>query len=185
MDAPTLITDRLTIAPLAASRFEQHFSNMSDARVVEWLGSGQPQERIEAWRRFCQGAGLWPLLGYGYWSVIERASDRMIGMGGFARFERGIAQLDGVPEAGWAFAHDAWGKGIASEFLATAISWADAAIDAAEIRCIISPGNGASIRVAEKNGFTQIDSTADVFGEIGVYARLRQPSPSGGDQAPS
>ena len=171
MEAPTLTTDRLVIAPLVASRFEQHFANMSDARVVEWLGSGQPQERIEAWRRFCQGAGMWPLLGYGYWSVVERASDRMIGLGGFARFERGIDQLEGFPEAGWAFAYEAWGKGIASEFLATALAWADASIDADQIRCIISPGNGASIRVAEKNGFTRIDTTTDIYGEIDVYAR--------------
>lgn len=173
MEAPTLSTDRLIIAPLMADRFEQHFANMSDARVVQWLGSGQPQERIEAWRRFCQGAGLWPLLGYGYWGVIERASDGMIGMGGFARFERGIAQLEGYPEAGWAFAHDAWGKGIASEFLAAAFRWADRAVEAAEIRCIISPGNGASIRVAEKNGFARIDTTSDIHGEIGVFARRR------------
>jgi RimJ/RimL family protein N-acetyltransferase len=172
MEAPTLTTDRLIIAPLSASRFNEHFSNMSDARVVEWLGSGQPQERIEAWRRFCQGAGLWALLGYGYWGVIERASDRMIGMGGFARFERGIPQLEGFPEAGWAFAHNAWGKGIASEFLTAILTWADASIDAAQIRCIISPGNGASIRVAEKNGFAKIDTATDIYGEIGVYTRF-------------
>ncbi len=176
MDAPTLTTHRLLIAPISADRFEQHFANMSDARVVEWLGSGQPQDRIEAWRRFCQGAGMWPLLGYGYWGVIDRATDRMVGMGGFARFERGIAQLEGYPEAGWAFAHDAWGKGIASEFLAAATAWADACIDAPEIRCIISPGNGASIRVAEKNGFVRIDKTTDIYGEIGVYARARSGS---------
>jgi RimJ/RimL family protein N-acetyltransferase len=178
MEAPTLTTDRLAIAPLAASRFERHFANMSDARVVEWLGSGQPQERVEAWRRFCQGAGMWSLLGYGYWAVIERQSDQMIGMGGFAKFERGIAQLERFPEAGWAFGHDAWGRGIASEFLAAALVWADGAIDAEEIRCIISPGNGASIRVAEKNGFTQIDSAIDAFGDIGIYARPRRRAPS-------
>lgn len=176
MDAPTIATDRLLIAPLSADRFDQHFANMSDPRVVEWLGSGQPQDRIEAWRRFCQGAGMWPLLGYGYWGVIERTSGRMVGMGGFARFERGIAQLEGYPEAGWAFAHAAWGKGFASEFLAAACGWADASIDTPEIRCIISPGNGASIRVAEKNGFVRIDTTTDLYGEIGIYARARSGS---------
>ena len=173
MEAPTLITDRLFIAPLAVDRFDQHFANMSDARVVEWLGSSEPQPRIEAWRRFCQGAGLWSLLGYGYWGVIDRTTDRMVGMGGFARFERGIAPLEGYPEAGWAFAHDAWGRGIASEFLAAALAWADTDIDAPEIRCIISPGNGASIRVAEKNGFVRIETATDIYGEIGVYARRR------------
>ena len=171
MHAPTLTTDRLIIAPLAAARFGQHFANMSDPRVVEWLGSGQPQQRIERWRRFCQGAGMWPLMGYGYWGVVERSTDRMIGMGGFARFERGIIQLEGYPEAGWAFAHDAWGKGIASEFLSAALKWADACIGAKEIRCIISPGNGASIHVAQKSGFAQIDIAADIFGEIAIFAR--------------
>jgi RimJ/RimL family protein N-acetyltransferase len=176
--APTLETVRLVIAPLEAVRFDEHAANMSDPRVVRWLGLSGPQERIEAWRRFCQGAGMWSLIGYGYWGVIERATDRLVGLGGLARFERGMAQLEGLPEAGWAFAHDAWGRGIASEFLAAVLAWADATLDEPEIRCIIAPENGASIRVAEKNGFALIDHAADAYGPVSVYARVTPPAPS-------
>jgi len=177
-EAPTLETARLRIAPLEAARFDQHVANMTDPRVIQWLGLNGPQERIETWRRFCQGAGLWPLLGYGYWGVIERATDRMIGLGGIARFERGLPPLEGYPEAGWAFAQDAWGQGIASEFLAAVFAWADATHDMPEIRCIIAPENIASIRVAEKQGFVLINRTIDAHGPIGVYARVTPPAPS-------
>ena len=35
--------------------------------------------------------------------------------------------------------------------------WADTVLKAPLTRCIIEPGNGASIRVAEKAGYTEID----------------------------
>jgi hypothetical protein len=41
----------------------------------------------------------------------------MMGMGGLARFERGLAQLEGVAETGYAFVYDASGQGNATEFM--------------------------------------------------------------------
>lgn len=171
MQAPTLHTDRLILAPLEARRFAEHFVNVSDTRVTQWIGTGQPQSRIEAWRRFCQGAGLWALLGYGYWGVIDRANDRMVGMAGLADFKRGMAELGGYPEAGWAFSADVWGRGVASETVAAILEWADHELRAPEVRCIIAPGNTASIRVAQKNGFVEIGRNEGELGVSLVFAR--------------
>src|SRR3546814_8066897 len=65
--------------------------------------------------KFLGAAGLWPVMGYGYWVFADRADDRLVGMGGLAYFCRGIAELEGFPEAGWAFDADHWGAGLATE----------------------------------------------------------------------
>lgn len=171
MLAPTLHTPRLTLTPLRQELFDQHHATMSDPRVMAHIGGGQPQTRIEAWRRFCQGAGLWALVGYGYWAILDRTSGRMIGLGGLAQFERPIAELQGYPEVGYALNADWWGRGLASEFLGAALAWADATLNDREIRCIISPDNAASIRVAEKNGFVAISGGADEAGAYLLFAR--------------
>src|SRR3546814_1134990 len=95
-------------------------------------------------------------MGFGYWVFADRASDALIGMGGLSYFGRGIPELEGVPEAGWAFDADHWGAGYATEAMTAALGWADAHLEAADVRCIIDPGNKASERVAAKLGFKRI-----------------------------
>ncbi len=109
-------------------------------------------------------------MGYGYWTVLDRASRRVVGTGGFGRFERGIPELDGYPEAGWAFAADTWGRGIASEFVAAAVGWADTQ-GYAETRCIIAPANVPSVRVAEKNGYVVLGEVTNILGTSLLFRR--------------
>lgn len=171
MVPPTILTDRLILAAPSASFFEQHFATMRDPRVSERIGSGEPQSRVEAWRRYCQAAGMWSLVGYGYWAVLHRASGTMIGFGGLANFERGIAQLEGAPEAGWAFNADWWGRGLATEFVGAVVRWADTTLPARELRCVISPDNLASYRVASRNGFAQGGIVVHDGQELQLFAR--------------
>lgn len=81
--------------------------------------------------------GLWLLV-----VPLTGASGNFLGNGGLAWFDRGVAGLEGVPEAGWAFIPDAWGKGLATEAMAAVLAWGDTALKAPEIRCIIDPGIG-------------------------------------------
>jgi RimJ/RimL family protein N-acetyltransferase len=104
----------------------------------------------------------------------DKATDQLIGMGGLSYFGRGIAELEGGPEAGWAFDADHWGGGLATEAMAAVLAWADAHLDVRDVRCIIEPGHGASERVAAKLGFALIGSS-DVLPEmVNLYARPRQ-----------
>jgi RimJ/RimL family protein N-acetyltransferase len=113
---------------------------------------------------------MWSLFGYGYWAFVERESGRFVGNGGLAQFERGISDLEGFPEAGWAFTPDAWGKGYATEAMTAILGWADAT-NLGEIRCIIDRGNAASHNVAAKLGFTKFAESHDVIGDLFVYRR--------------
>jgi RimJ/RimL family protein N-acetyltransferase len=177
MKAPILETDRLILRAVEVDLFQQQHAFMSDPRVMAFIGGGEPRSRQESWTKFCQAAGMWPLLGYGYWAFTDRKTGAMIGMGGLGNFERGIDQLAGYPEAGWAFSADVWRKGMATEAMAAVFGWSDTNLDAPEIRCIIDPQNAPSIRVAEKLGFTRIDEVENELGVSIVFSRAR---PGGG-----
>lgn len=169
MIAPTLTTQRLTLAPLSLDHWEPYAVAWADARMTAFIG-GKPRARQESWVKFTQAAGLWSLLGFGYWAFLDRATGAFLGNGGLARFERGIPELDGYPEAGWAFVPDAWGRGLATEAIAAVLEWADTALQA-EVRCIIDPGNIASQKVAAKLGFQHFADNDGIIGPVGVYRR--------------
>ena len=171
MQVPTLTTGRLVLREIAMGDWEPYAAMWSDPRVTAYIG-GASRPRDIAWTKFCQSAGLWPLLGYGYWTVCDRTDDMFLGIAGFAQFERGYASLSGFPEAGWAFSAETWGRGIASETIGAIVAWADTHLAVAETRCMIDHDNIASARVAKVNGYV---ATGKCAGEIPVF---RRPVPS-------
>lgn len=174
MIAPTLTTARLSIEPMSLQHWEDYAATWADPRMTEFIG-GEPRTRNISWGKMLQGIGLWSLFGYGYWSFVERESGNFVGNGGLAQFERGIPELEGYPEAGWAFAPDAWGKGYATEAMGAILEWADATT-LGETRCIIDPGNAASHNVAAKLGFGKFAESHDVIGDLFIYRREPQPA---------
>ncbi len=170
MRAPTLETERVILRGVELGDFDAYARMWADPAVTQFIG-GTPRARDASWRRFCQAAGLWPLLDYGYWAAIGRNDGALIGIAGFGRFERGIDALEGYPEAGWAFKPAVWGQGIAGEVVATMIAWADSALPAPETRCLIDVGNAASVKIAVRNGFAAVAEMGD---GARVFGRLRQ-----------
>ena len=172
MQALTLKTNRLILAPKSLDHWEAYAAAWADPAMTEFIG-GKPRTRTESWGKFLAAAALWQFMGYGYWSFLDRATGKFLGNGGLSWFERGVAGLEGVPEAGWAFIPEAWGKGLATEAMAAALAWADEALKAPEIRCIIDPGNQASRRVADKLGFRFLQASDEAMGRIELFARQR------------
>ncbi len=170
MLAPTLTTDRLILRATQLDDFGSYAAIWADPRVTDYIG-GTPRSRAESWLRFGLGAGLWSLHGFGYWMIVERETGTLAGVGGLGNFERGLAELLGFPEAGWALGADHWGKGYATEAVGAIVAWADAAL-AHEIRCIIDPGNMASVRVAEKHGFAKCGELRTEVWNTDVFRRL-------------
>lgn len=153
-DAPTLATARLVLRPFRESDIEAQARTMADPGIVRHLG-GTPFAREDAWRRLLCAPGLWALLGYGYWAVVEREGGAYVGQIGFADFKRDMTpNIEGLPEMGWILAPDMHGKGYATEAVGAAIAWADAVLKAPELTAIIDHANTPSIRVAEKNDFS-------------------------------
>jgi RimJ/RimL family protein N-acetyltransferase len=149
---------------------------LRDEEVVRHLG-GSPLAREETWRRMMAARGLWEVLGYGYW-VVERIEDgAYLGSVGFVDSKRDMTpSIEGIPEMGWIFAPHAQGQGYAREAVASGIEWADEALGRPELAAIISHGNDASIRLAEKCGFG-VREEAVYNGE--PILLFRRPAPSG------
>jgi RimJ/RimL family protein N-acetyltransferase len=151
--APVLETARLTLRPFHASDMEANAAALADPAVVRHLG-GSPLSREDSWRRLLTASGLWPLFGYGYWSVERREDGAWIGQVGFGDFKRDMTPaIVGLPEMGWVFAPHGQGQGYATEAVRAGLAWADEALRAPAIVAIIAPENAASIRVAKKTGF--------------------------------
>lgn len=171
--APVIETARLILRPFRADDVAAQTAMMGDPVVTRHLG-GQPFAREDAWRKLLCGAGCWPVYGYGYWAVERRADGAMIGQVGFADFKRDITpSIDGLPEMGWLFAADTFGLGYASEAVCAGLGWFDDALGPAETVAIISPENAASIRVAEKAGFTQKERARYKSEPILLFRRKR------------
>ncbi len=153
--APELASARLRLVPHSPEIFAALAELWADPEVTRFIG-GTPSTSRESWMRMLTYCGSWSVCGYGYWAILESASGRYVGDVGFADFHReSTPSITGVPEAGWALASWAWGRGYATEALGRALSWLDTATPHVRSVCIVSPQNAASIRVAQKAGFGQ------------------------------
>lgn len=158
MTTPILHTERLILRPHAIGDYRACRALWGDADVVRHIG-GAVQDAQAVWFRILRYAGMWSMLGYGMWVIEERESGTFLGEAGLLSAERGLAELEAVPEAGWVLGPQAWGRGIATEAMQAILDWADAALGAPSIRCIIDPDNDGSIKVAEKLGFVPLIDT--------------------------
>jgi len=151
----------------------------ADPAVTRHIG-GRPSTAEETWARVLRYAGLWGLLGFGYWVARERGTGRFVGEVGLADFRRDIAPALDAPEVGWVLAPWAHGRGLATEAVRAALAWADAragsasappALLSGRTACIIAPENVASLRVAEKCGFLGAGSATFRGAAVPVFTR--------------
>jgi len=128
---------------------------MSADREMARFSGLEPADSDEAWKRLLRHAGNWSLFGYGFVALEEKATGCFVGEAGLAQFKRGLGSgFDGVPEAGWAIAPWAQRHGYATEAAAAALAWIEAGFGFRRSVCVIHAENAASIRVAEKLGYT-------------------------------
>ena len=140
-----LETDRLVLRLPRIEDFERFAELFMHPTAAQHIGG--PMLRHDAWRKFLQMPGAWVLQGFGMFSVVEKASGRWLG-------QAGPWQPDGWPgtEVGYAFHHDAWGSGYATEACVAAMDWAFDTLGWTDIIHSISPANLASQSVARRLG---------------------------------
>jgi RimJ/RimL family protein N-acetyltransferase len=152
--APRLETKRLILRPHSVDDFSDCAAMWRDAAVVKYtIGTESPPQR--SWQRLLAYCGHWQLLGFGYWAVESKSTERYIGELGFADFHRdGVpTTVQGIPEIGWALCREAHGQGYATEALRKVIQWGDSHLDVTRTVCIVHRDNHASIRLARKLGY--------------------------------
>lgn len=149
-----LTTARLDLRKPVASDLPGLVALVAPEAVRRHLG-GRQTDAAEEFARLLRNAGSWALYGYGTFIVRRRGEDRVIGICGVFHSWRGFAEgLDDVAEMGWIFAEDCWGQGYASEGAGAALDWFDRSHGPRRIACMIDVDNPASIRVAQRLGFT-------------------------------
>jgi len=152
-------TDRLRLRRHVADDLAASWAMWSDPLVYRHILTA-PSNEQQAWSRLLSYAGLWALLGFGYWAVDERSTGAFVGEIGFADFRRDVTpSIRGLPEMGWVLASAHHGNGYATEGVQAALGWADRNLSAARTVCLINPENAPSIRVAQKAGYAQTHQT--------------------------
>ena len=172
--APRIETERLVLRGHTPEDLPACAAMWRDEEVVRFIG-GRPFTREEVWARILRYAGMWVVMGHGFWAIDEKAGGRMIGEVGVMEARRDIEpSFEGEPEIGWALMPAAHGKGYAAEAVAAALAWADAHLDAPKLVCIISPENAPSIRLAAKFGFRERVRTTYHGSATTQFERLRR-----------
>jgi RimJ/RimL family protein N-acetyltransferase len=154
MTAPMLETERLILRAHGPQDFESIFHLWSRPEVTLYTNGKRASTREESWARLLRYQGLWAMLGYGYFAIIDKANGAFLGEAGLADFHREIEpSLDSYAEAGWALLPDAWGKGFAQEALSAIFEWYAKTPHPRPVACIIDPENAASVQLGQRIGF--------------------------------
>lgn len=170
MNIPVLETERLRMRAHTLDDFPALAAMWSQEAVTHYIG-GKPSRPDESWARLLRYRGLWPLLGYGYWAVEEKASGRFVGDIGFADFHRMMEpSIRGMPEVGWVLSPEFHGKGYGSEAVKAAFAWLDAEKPQRSV-CIIDPANLPSLRLATRNGMREYARTTFMGDEVLLLQR--------------
>ena len=166
-------TERLILRRPRPGDVEAVCALWADPVVTPYIG-GHPLARRQAWTNLLAMAGHWDFYGYGGWILEERSGGAFVGQVGFQKFERGIdATRVDRPEAGWVLTPQAHGRGYATEAVAAILRWADDSLAAPSTVAIVDDRNAASIGVALKVGYREVERTRYLDSPIIVFERPR------------
>ena len=143
-NAPFLETERLILRGPCLS----DFGPLATFYASDYCaGFGGPLKRDDAWRWFALNVGHWHIHGYGYFSIVEKASGRAMGLSGIWNPE-GWPE----PELGYALFREFEGKGIAYEASVRTRQWAYSDLGFKTLSSHIVPDNARSMALAARLG---------------------------------
>jgi RimJ/RimL family protein N-acetyltransferase len=150
-----LETERLLLRSFRAEDFDAHHAILTHPEVQRYLGP--PHSREDLWRRTVGSVGMWSVVGFGGWVVIDKATGRLIGNAGFFDAKRDLKpDFGGAPEMGWIFDPQVHGLGVAREACSAALKWADENLQPTPIWAIVDPANERSLRFGARLGFERL-----------------------------
>lgn len=173
---PVLTSARLRLRAFRLDDLPAAVAMWSDPEVVKFIG-GTARTEAQVWTASMRSFGYWAVLGYGFWVMADKQTDRYLGELGFLEGLREVSPgYVGTPEAGWAISQDNWGMGYASEGLALILQWADQNLHSERTVCLIDLPNLASQRVAQKNGYRQLTEAIYDGGPVNIFQRAANSS---------
>ncbi|MBL8966338.1 MAG: GNAT family N-acetyltransferase [Spirochaetaceae bacterium] len=148
---PRLETCRLRLRPIALEDAERIFELYSDPRVAEYDDFEPYTDKAAALRCVEATLGAFDSGRNLRWVLAPKEDDRFIGSCGLSDFDEEARRA----EIGYDLLPREWGKGFMSEAVAAVLDYGFGAMGLNRIEAFITPGNAASVRVLEKNGFSR------------------------------
>jgi RimJ/RimL family protein N-acetyltransferase len=161
-------TERLTASRLGMADFAELCAMHKDPRVMEMLGGVRSDAVTEEYVR--SNSGHWDQFGFGIWSLRDKTG-RFAGRSGLRHIE-----IDGVDEVelGYSFAHEFWGRGLATEIARAVLGIGFGACRLPNIIAFTVVEHRASRHVMEKLGFQYECDRAIKGGLCAVYRLLAE-----------
>jgi [ribosomal protein S5]-alanine N-acetyltransferase len=146
---PQIETERLILREPVASDFQVYRDFFADADASKAYGGPLSAER--AWRILATDIGHWMLRGFGRWSVVEKATERMVG-------GCGLWWPEGYPrsELTWWIIPEARRHGFALEASRAAVKFGYRTLNWELVETHMNDENVPARRLAEKLGGTII-----------------------------
>lgn len=160
-------TARLRLRPVESDDAARLFAIYGDAQTQRFNPAGPLPDQATADKLLARWLADWAEVGFGQWAVSEQAApDHILGFGGLSRLAYGERIL---PNLGYRFAVEAWGRGLATELATAALAWAFGPLALDEVYGLVRPAHTASIRVLEKVGMIQVGTLDDAVPASLVY----------------
>lgn len=164
--APTLNTARLTLRGPEKRDLAPFTKWVTESSRMSHLGG--PETEGDAWRGFIAGIGHWQWHGYGFFTVVERASGVAIGRVGILHHIEWPQ-----PELAWHLFDGYEGKSFAFEAACAVREWAGEGLGLEPLISLVAPTNFRSLKLATRLGCTE-ERRAKVQGEnVIVFRHLR------------
>ncbi len=150
----TLITERLTLTPVAVSDYDDLQAMWGDPEVIRHIFP-EPLNREDVWFRLLRDIGHWEALGHGNWTLRLKDTGQHVGSVGVLDYHRVLDPPFDAPELGWGLRPAFQGQGLAFEALSAALAWCDDALNARRTVCMIDPTNAPSLALATRAGYRE------------------------------
>jgi RimJ/RimL family protein N-acetyltransferase len=169
----TLETDRLVLRRLRAADSDAIAAIWSDADVWRALRPDSPLDPAFGLTRLDHHLRHWREHGFGLWIAQTSWDGEIAGWVGPAHPDR-VPELAEAVEIGWTLRRPFWGRGLASEGAAAAVTAAFAHLEIDEVMSLIHRSNGRSLAVAGRLGMRHVrDLHHPQIGDLRVHAVTR------------
>lgn len=163
--SPALVTPRMVLRELVEADAPAIFRLRSEPRVMRYIPkplSTRTEEAHALIREFQLAARRNESI---MWGITRSGQGQVEGYIGFWRFllEHHRAEL------GYALHPDLWGQGLMSEAVAAVLDHGFRVLRLHSVEACVTPGNDASIRVLQRNGFVQEAHFRENFRHEGVF----------------
>ncbi|MGI5347877.1 GNAT family N-acetyltransferase [Streptomyces sp. CA-250714] len=146
-------TERLLLRPLTLDDVDFFVELHSDPEVTRFVPTFTREQATE---RLAEVERQWAARGHGLCAVQSKETGELLGRCGLNYW-----QVFDEVEAAWTFRREHWGRGYASEAARAVVEWGFGRLDVEYLTAMIVHGNSASVKVAERLGFTP--GREDVF----------------------